>query len=503
MSKNIKVTLVLMLVLVGFISCEKDDGLKDTQDQSLFNLKTVNPKDAESAFLSKYNNKSTQSWITPYFQYNDSIGLNNSDAQITVTPVTTGFSNSYSRMFSIEINGNIESVLYHMIPNDISSQNSFWGQAVLTDLSGNVRAAFDVEDNLYTSYYDFINHTETVNVLQNSNKSQNKAGNDDDSCLIEGDEESMVICDDEVVVTAPPNEGLSTGIIVIFVPEFFPNDGQDGGASPIPDSAPTEPTAPAGNTKQDGCTEPGKIKDDNGNCVDPPECPDGYDFDEDGNCVKDPCAEINSLLSDSAYKAKLAELNTGSNTNNAHEKGYGHGVGGLMTLLDTANDGHSISYGCVNLNLTIGFVHTHPCGANDIGVGVTTLVSSIPMPSPADINAFKRLLIRADDYGRNIQDVYMTVISCHGIFDLKYSGTRDNIRNWNMDIDLYKKYFKKNKKKPILAFKKYLNEVVNINGYNGFELYKYVKDETTNEYEAIRLDFKNNESGIDPVNDCN
>jgi hypothetical protein len=305
MSKNIKVTLVLMLILVGFISCEKDDGLKDTQDQSLFNLKTVNPKDAESAFLSKYNNKSTQYWITPYFQYNDSIGLNNSDAQITVTPVTTGFSNSYSRMFSIEINGNIESVLYHMIPNDISSQNSFWGQAILTDLSGNVRAAFDVEDNLYTSYYDFINHTETVNVLQNSNKSQNKAGNDDDSCLIEGDEESMVICDDEVVVTAPPNEGLSTGIIVIFVPEFFPNDGQDGGTSPIPDSSPTEPTAPAGNTNQDGCTEPGKIKDDNGNCVDPPdecpednmiqnddgdcECKSGYVEDKDGSCVKKPC----------------------------------------------------------------------------------------------------------------------------------------------------------------------------------------------------------------------
>lgn len=309
MQKLIKYILILMLVLVAFISCEKDDGIKSQENELKLDLKTVSPMDVATAFKMSSSNKSTQPWITPYFQFNDSIGLTNSSAQITVTPVITSVSNTYSRMFSIEVNGNIESVLYHMIPNDLSTYASFWGKVVVSDLNGNIRAAFDVEDNLYTSYYDLLNYPETINILQdpknNSNKSNggvdgNNNDNGDDPCDGCAWQEEL----EEVTVTAPPNEGLSTGIIILFVPELFPNDEEDGGVTTIPNTEPTEPTAPAGGTNENSCP-PGQIKDDNGNCVDPPEeCPDenmirdennicvcksGYAKDINGKCKKIPC----------------------------------------------------------------------------------------------------------------------------------------------------------------------------------------------------------------------
>jgi hypothetical protein len=514
MQKLIKYILILMLVLVGFISCEKDDTVKPQENELKLDLKTVSPMDVAKTFEGGNKRRSEQSWITPYFEYNHSIPFTNTDAQITVTPVITSVSNAYSRLFSIEINGSLESVVYHMIPSKQSSPNSFWGKAIITDLSGDLLSAFDVEDNLYTGYYDIVNHPETINILEtNSRLSQINGGGDDSSSGSgSNNDNSDNPCDDcamefnldEVVVNAPGNGGLSTGIIILFVPELFPNDDEDGGISPIPDSAPWEPTASAGNTNSNSCPR-GKIKDDNEDCVDPPEGCDelnGYYYNEIGDCVKDPCAEINVLLDDSAYKAKLAELNTQGNTNNANEKGYGYHKDNGFLQLQTASDGHSVSYAGFDLNKITGFVHTHPCGQVDIGTGSsTTLVSSIPMPSPTDILAFRRLLSRALEKRRHLQDIYMTVISCHGIFDLKYPGDGSNLRNWNMNEDDYIDYFK-DEDNPVLAFKKYLDEVVNQHG-NGFELYEYVKDETTNEYEAIQKEVNSDADEIVSINDCN
>lgn len=513
MQKFITYFLIIMLVLVGFISCENDDGFKNSQHQNEINLKTVRPTDAAKAFKEANSKKSGQSWITPYFQYNDSIGLNNSSAQITVTPVITSVTNAYSRLFSIEINGNLESVLYHMIPNDQSSPNSFWGKVVITDLSGDMLSAFDVEDNLYTGYYDIMNHPETINILEKANNKLNKngdggdAGNNDDNV---DDPCDGCAWQDElgaVTVTAPGMTEDEVEIIIIFVPEITPDDGQ-GGVTPIPDYTPQSPSAPAGGTNE-SCP-PGQIKDENGDCVDPPEeeeveCDEenGYYPDEDGNCVKDPCAEINNLIADSAYKAKLAELNTPGNTNNSDEQGYGQTISNGPIQLSTSNNGHSVSYAGLDLNNMLGFVHTHPCGQEDTGTGSsTTLVGSIPMPSPTDIWTFRRLLSRALENGRNLQDIYMTVINCNGIFDLKYTGDGNNLANFNMDEDNYRSYFDKNDN-PVVAFEKYLDEVVNMNGKNGFELYEYVEDEATNEYEAIRKELNSDGDDIVSINNCN
>ncbi len=304
MINNIKLFLLIMLFSIGFTSCEKDNQFKPSVSENSLNLQTVHPKDVAEAFkafkAANLNKSGQSSWITPYFQYNDSIGIDNSNAHITVTPVVTTVSNAYSRLFSLEINGEVESVLYHMIPDSISTSNSFWGKVLITDLSGDLLSAFDVEDNLYINYYDIKNHSEKYNIFNKGNKNLNK-NNNNGSCPDNCDHWHEEL--DEVTVTEPPNDGLSAGITIIFVPELFP-DNSDGGASSIPDSTPSEPTAPAGNTNQDGCP-PGLIKDENGNCVEPPEdCPDenmiqnddgdcdcksGYVEDKDGNCKKIPC----------------------------------------------------------------------------------------------------------------------------------------------------------------------------------------------------------------------
>ncbi|MBZ9652204.1 hypothetical protein [Psychroflexus montanilacus] len=249
------------------------------------------------------------------------------------------------------------------------------------------------------------------------------------------------------------------------------------------------------------------IKDNIGNCVEPPEdeeveCPPGYNKNEEGRCVQDPCEDIEELLENANYTAILNDLNTSGNTYYTKEKGFGLTLNDNPVELQSSNNGHSVSFTGIDLNNIIGFIHTHPCGETEIGIGNTSIIQkSIPMPSPKDIYVFRRLLTYADDNGRNMKDIYMTVISCHGIFDIKYSGTGEDIRNWNMSIDLYKSYFEKNDD-PVLAFKKYLDKIVNKNG-NGFELYEYKKNETTGKYESSRQDFNDDETDVESINNCN
>lgn len=317
---------------------------------------------------------------------------------------------------------------------------------------------------------------------------------------MQNDEGLWVICQDEVIIVGDP-PGAGAGIDIIFLPEFTdtPEDGNGGYTVP---SSPTEPSAPANDTNEEACS-PGQIRDDNGDCIDPPEeCPnDDYVRNDDGDCVKDPCAEISNQLSNTKYKEKLDELNTSQNTWYTNEKGYGLTTTGNAYSLPTSNNGHSINYSGINLNTVVGFVHTHPCGENDIGIGQnTTTLSSLPMPSPRDIRTFISLLFAAVDNNRNLHDAYMTVINCHGIYDLKYTGVIGDLHNWNMSSDLFVSYFEEYKNNHELAFKKYLDEVVQI---SGLELYKYTPDDTTDEYEAENVDINQNGDDVESENDCN
>lgn len=204
-----------------------------------------------------------------------------------------------------------------------------------------------------------------------------------------------------------------------------------------------------------------------------------------------PCGLKQMMITDFAFLNKLKELDRPSKTYNADEFGYAYIMDKGFVELSGARNGHSLSFEGIDLNQVLGFIHTHPCGESKIGRGFGKVYKvSIPMPSPIDVNVFKRLLIRAKVNNRDLEDVFMTVISCKGIFDLKYTGDGENLKNWDMTEKTYKSYFK-NTKNPAKAFKKYLDEVVNQFG-NGFQLIEYVEDKNSRSYLAYRQDIINN-----------
>jgi len=277
---------------ICFISCQKDDALQDAQNENHLDLKSVSSKDVAQYYNSfSRNAKSNQTWLTPYFEYNDSINIINSNAKITATPAITDIPNAYSRLFSLNIDGELKTVVYHMFPNDQATSSSFYGGIMITNLSGKVLSAFEVENNLYTKYYDVAASNLDLNILN----LQSKSGGcpDDPDCFDGG------MLDEVVVVADPPEE--TVGITIIFVPEFEEEDG-DGGGGTIPPSTPSEPSAPANDTNEDACP-PGKVKDENGNCVEPDTCPgikvknssdvcvcpNGFVEDINGKCVEIPC----------------------------------------------------------------------------------------------------------------------------------------------------------------------------------------------------------------------
>ena len=310
MQKHLKPFSFIMVCLLLIVSCQEPDGIDKLQDEATMSLRTVDAKEVSIDFKKKNQNKSAN-WITPYFQFTDSIPLINSNAQITVTPVITTLPDAYSRLFSIEIDGNLETVVYHMFANDQSTDFSFWGRAVITDVNGEVLSAWDIEDNIFTNYYDFTGVQNPINILNYSASTTNKNGGDspgegnDGPCVESSDPDDWVICGPEVTITAPGSGGLSAGIKIIYHPEFTLGDDESIGGSTNPsDTIDDDPAAEAGSLNQNGCP-PGQIKDDNDNCIDAPEpCPDinmirnndnvcecksGFTKDKNGKCVQKPC----------------------------------------------------------------------------------------------------------------------------------------------------------------------------------------------------------------------
>ncbi|QTY28012.1 M23 family metallopeptidase [Flavobacterium sp. CS20] len=293
MKNKIQLFIIFMVFSICFISCQKDDVFQDTQNENPLDLKSVSSKDIAQYYNSfSQNAKSDQAWLTPYFEYNDSISIVNSNAKITVTPAITDIPNAYSRLFSLNINSQLKTVAYHMFPNDQATSSSFFGGIMITDLSGNLLSAFEAENNLYTKYYDVATSDLDLNILDLNSKSGDCP--DDPNCFDGG------MLDEVVIVADPPKDSAS--ITIIFLPEFInqPEDGNGGFTIP---TTPTEPSAPATDTNEDTCP-PGKIKDNNGNCVEPDEpcpgikiknssdeciCPNGFVEAIDGSCVEVPC----------------------------------------------------------------------------------------------------------------------------------------------------------------------------------------------------------------------
>ncbi|MBZ9652198.1 M23 family metallopeptidase [Psychroflexus montanilacus] len=277
MKNLLKLFFVFMLVT----SCTEDDALMETKNTNT-NYKTAEVQKV-SALLEDTQKSST--WFIPHLSYSESIALNHTDAEITAYPVTSVLTNAYSRLFSLEVDGETRLAIYHMLPSEASTSEHFYGNILISNLEGKILKSFEVEANEFKTLIHIDQHSQEFFIQEfNQEKSSCPDCNYASCDLCEGMEELP-----EVIVIANPD-----------VPEVMPPGGGGGNYSPPSSPLPIEdpedplPDLPGGDGANNDSCPPGMIKDNSGNCIEPPEdeeveCPVGYVENKDGSCVEVPC----------------------------------------------------------------------------------------------------------------------------------------------------------------------------------------------------------------------
>ena len=376
---------MLIVCAVCFTSCEKDDDFsKLTEEVHQTKLRTVTPSEVQESFnSSRYARRSSEEeWLKPYFEYSDEIELINSTEKITVTPVVASIEKAYSRLFSIEIEGEIQSVVYHMFASSTPAEKGFTGDVIISSLFGQILSAFEVENNEFTKYYSFKELNLDLN-MQDLETYTDSSGGD----VYGGIVAIVVVIGDPAPVVPPAQDD---GITFFHLDWFFNvphlQDEGDGGASPVQDS-PEIGGGSGQDTNQDACP-PGQIKDDNDNCIDPPEeeeCPEGFKKNAKGKCVTDICDEINAQLNDEDYTNKLDELIESVNPTDEIGYAFDISIGEYVSMQTNSNMYYnSVSTKGLNLNNIVGYVHSHTCNPSSGGYAEFTA----QVPSPKDIKAF-------------------------------------------------------------------------------------------------------------------
>ncbi|MGZ0016704.1 hypothetical protein [Yeosuana sp. AK3] len=174
----LKISFLFFLVIL-FTNCnneplEKDSYIKAIQERD--GLNTV-PLDHSLDFFAKLNSKTTNKNTKDKNDIDLNIDLSslrqvditNTNAKLNIADATTKFDNIETQILQIEINGEMQTVLFHQIPkkNNTSkgsssklSESSFTGSVFSTNLSGTVLSGFSFNNgnilgsfNFFTSSY--------------------------------------------------------------------------------------------------------------------------------------------------------------------------------------------------------------------------------------------------------------------------------------------------------------------------------------------------------------
>ena len=171
MKTKIKFSIILIATLFLF-NCtsviDNDENVIKTKITQTYNLKTV-PLNNSIRFLKQINNKKltskgiVSSDIDLYIDIEslEQVDLTNTDAKLNVATATTKFKSVETEFLQIEINGELQTVLFHYVPekdltmsNGISTKDdSFTGSVYSTDLDGRVLSGFEVNKGSITGEY--------------------------------------------------------------------------------------------------------------------------------------------------------------------------------------------------------------------------------------------------------------------------------------------------------------------------------------------------------------
>ena len=168
----IRISLILVTSLFLF-NCSNeshdDDIIMDTLDSQSDNLKTV-PLENSLTFLKKLNSNR----LTSKGLINNDIGLEidiesleqvdltNTDAKLNIASATTKFEGVETEFLQIEINGELQTILFHHIPEKNITMNSkmliddknFTGDVYSTDLNGRVLSGFSINKGTISGSYN-------------------------------------------------------------------------------------------------------------------------------------------------------------------------------------------------------------------------------------------------------------------------------------------------------------------------------------------------------------
>lgn len=212
-----------------------------------------------------------------------------------------------------------------------------------------------------------------------------------------------------------------------------------------------------------------------------------YDDDEDDDFDLIHCEKVDDKNHESKYADKINELNNNKHFNKKYETGYYEDINGRFNELtkaeSTANsDGLNIP---ISQN-TRGYIHTHQ---NDYESDDGEIRSPIRMFSPADVNAIMEIAKLRED--GDYDDIYGTMVASNGIYTIKFTGTKENIKTgfdtgkWRKE---YIEFFSEMGEDYSLEtkFLRFMKEKMNIEGISLFKT-----NWRTKMVDEIKLNHKN------------
>lgn len=179
---------LLLILLIAVISCEKEE-MHLIDSKNISNIETVSKADINNFIKSEFNS-SKKSGLTLYPEKMYLDTLKNSEELLTIIPAQSKYSNEYSRVLLLKVNGEIKHVAFNMISTN-NETDKFTGRIIVTTLDGDFLNGYRLEDGKFKTQFvlkDAVNKADECDPDYGSNICENAL--------------------EEVVITAKPQPAI-------------------------------------------------------------------------------------------------------------------------------------------------------------------------------------------------------------------------------------------------------------------------------------------------------
>jgi hypothetical protein len=145
---------VLLALVIFSASCEKEETLEIHDESSSKHFSTVSQKNAIDFLKNlKKSNLNKQAELNIHYDQLHYVTINNSTELLTVIPAKSKYTEVDSRVLVLEVNGNIEPVLFNLVPEIQNNDTLFTGKIIISNLDLKFITGFRVKNgNLITRF---------------------------------------------------------------------------------------------------------------------------------------------------------------------------------------------------------------------------------------------------------------------------------------------------------------------------------------------------------------